>query len=133
MTHDQLSAMALADDPRTFFLSGEIIGPLADDEINFVLDSPWPFDVLEMWHFSEAAGGDVKLLIDSDEILFDDTAANGVPVNTGIKVRSDVVGTIFTVGINGALVLKVEVADTGVTKIAVQVMCRRLIAPAEVT
>jgi len=126
--------MALSDDARTFWLTAEIISPQTGDEANLVLDSPFAFDVLEIWHFSETAGGDIKLLIDtSDEIIFDDTAGNGVPVNTGTKVKSDVVGTIFTVGVAGTLTLSIEVADTGTTKIVVQVQCRRLTAEATVT
>jgi hypothetical protein len=132
MPHDQLSAMALADDPRTFWLTIEIITPQTGDEANLVLDSPWAFDVLEMWHFSEGAGGDVDLEIDSTQIPFDDTAANGSPVAVGAKVKSDVAGTNFTVGVSGSLVAAI-VADTGCTKIVVQVMCRRLIAEATVT
>ena len=132
MTNDQLSAMSLADDPRTFFLTVEIITPQTGDEANLALDSPWPFDVLEMWHFSEGAGGDFDLEIDGTQVVFDDTAANGSPVATGTKVKSDVTGTNFTVGVGGALVATI-VADTGCTKMVVQVMCRRLIAEAEGT
>lgn len=125
--------MALSDDARTFWLSADLILPQADDFAELVLDSPFAFDVLEIWHFSEGAGGDIRILIDSVNVVFDDTVANGTPVNTGGKVKSDVVGTVFTIGLSGSLQIKVEVADTGCTKISVQVMCRRLIAEAVVT
>lgn len=128
--HDQLSAMSLADDPRTFFLTGEIIDPAVNDQINFVHVSPHAFDVLEIWTFAEGAGCDANLEIDGDVVAFDDSGANGIPIDTGNTKLSDVISSIFTVPEDGALVLDVTVVDTGCTKLSVQVNCRRLILAA---
>ncbi len=133
MTRDDISAMALSDDSRTFWIPADLILPQADDIAELCLNAPHAYDILEIWHHSDGAGADIRILIDSQDVVFDDTAENGVPVNTGAKVKSDVVGTIFTVGVAGVLQIKVEVADTGCTKISVTLICRRLIAEAFVT
>ena len=134
MTRDDISAMGLSDDARTFPLVAEFINPQDGEQANLCVDAPFAFDILEAHHFSEgASGGWWNALIDSAEVLFEDSETNGVPFNTGVPTTSDVVGSEFTVGEGQTLQVQVELPPTGTTKLVVQLTCRRSIVESIVT
>ncbi len=129
MTRDDITPIAQSDESRTFWLTAEIVGPVTDDEANFVIEAPWPFDVLSVWYFTEGGTVDFRLLIDSTGVVFDTSDGSGLIVaNTGSKVQG-VAQSDFSAVDSSVMTLSIPNSATASTKITVQVQCKRVFEP----
>ena len=123
---DHVPNTGLSDDARTFDRIIQVREPVEDEIYYAMVNSPFPFDVVEIYYFLTTGELDFMPKADGQVIDTDQTDSSGlhhVDQPTGTTAIPD--GSIFTVAEGGSLSATVSSVGTLVDTLLIQFVCRR--------